>query len=66
MCVYANFLLFRSLRNLMNNTNNSLTTISLRRNTKNELNKLKLCSDETYESLLKRVLINLGVQNATN
>jgi hypothetical protein len=35
-----------------------LTTISVQEKTKEELDKLKLCNDESYNSLLKRILPN--------
>ena len=35
----------------------ALTTITLQKKTKDELDKLKLCKDESYNSLLIRILL---------
>ena len=34
----------------------SLTTISIHKETKEQLDELKLCEDETYNSMLRRIL----------
>jgi hypothetical protein len=39
----------------------TLTTISVEKQTKKELEKLKICDDESYNSLLKRILPSWAV-----